>query len=496
LSITPSESNSTQVAQRWAGLRMAELEAGFGDTRAELRELGRRYGLVSRETSLIVLEALDDYVLFEIEPPPSLREAYERAMAQGMQRQQVSRAQHLDSVAARFAEQVAWWEKDFPKDGAGLRAQKREQEDARQRAGAVARQEMSAPPRDEALRLAPAAPAPMLAERRESAMADGAARKAKAGAPGQGAAPAAVIRLQPWQPDLPYARRLRQAAPEVVYQAYLDERPQHLNSTAFFLDAADVLFAKQQPLLAMRVLSNLAEMELENRHILRVLGYRLLQARAPQLALPVLREVQRLSPHEPQSFRDLGLAHAEAGQWQDAADQLWQVVSRPWDGRFPDIDLTALAELNMVIARAGREGRPVNTAGYDRRLLRLLPLDLRIVLGWDADNTDIDLWVTDPDGEQVYYGRRLSHQGGRVSRDVTGGYGPEEFALKAAKPGRYLVQARFYGHRQQVVSPATTLMLVLSTGFGRAHQKDERVTLRLSGPAEMVTVGSFVVGVG
>ncbi len=210
--------------------------------------------------------------------------------------------------------------------------------------------------------------------------------------------------------------------------------------------------------------------------------------------MPVLREVQRLSPNEPQSFRDLGLAHAEAQQWQDAADQLWQVVSRPWDGRFPDIDLTALAEMNMVIARAERQGRPVATAAFDKRLLRNLPLDLRIVLGWDADNTDIDLHVTDPDGEQVYYGRRLSYQGARVSRDVTGGYGPEEFALKVAKPGRYVVQARFYGHRQQVVAPATTLMLVLSTGFGRADQKDERVTLRLSGAGDMVTVGSFEVG--
>lgn len=488
---------STQAAQRWAGLRIAELEGAVGDTRAEVRRLGRTYGLVSRETSLIVLEALDDYVRFEIEPPPSLREAYARAMAQAVQRKQLTQSQHLDRVAARFAEQVAWWETDYPKDGAGPKAQqKREEDRQRQLAGALSRQEMDWARRSDTRRMAPAspAPAPRLAESREPAPADSLARKARAGVPGGEAAPAAVIRLQPWQPDVPYARRLRQATPQTVYQVYLNERPQHLESTAFFLDAADVLFAKQQPRLAMRVLSNLAEMDLENRHILRVLGYRLLQAGAPTLAVPVLREVQRLSPNEPQSFRDLGLAHADAGQWPQAAEQLWQVVSRPWDARFPDIDLTALAELNMVLARASRQGRPVDTSGFDRRLVRNLPLDLRIVLGWDADNTDIDLWVTDPDGEQTYYGRRLSYQGARVSRDVTGGYGPEEFALKVARPGRYVVQARFYGHRQQAVSPSTTLMMVLSTGFGRADQKDERVTLRLSGPADMVTVGSFEVG--
>jgi Ca-activated chloride channel family protein len=496
LHIAASDTPSSQVAQRWAGLRIAELEAAVHDTRADVRRLGRRYGLVSRETSLIVLEALNDYVRFEIEPPPSLRPAYAQAMAQVQQRQQRSQAQHLDRVAARFAEQVAWWEKDFPKDGLGAQAPKQAQDRQRLMAGTADRQEMNAVRRDDMPRPPLAAPAPTVAESREAAPAERAARKAQGAAPGQDGVPSAVIRLQPWQPDVPYARRLRAAAAEAVYRVYLDERPKHLNSTAFFLDAADVLFEKKLPALAMRVLSNLAEMDLENRHILRVLGYRLLQARAPQLAVPVLREVQRLSPNEPQSFRDLGLAHAEAGQWQEAVDQLWQVVSRPWDGRFPDIDLTALNEMNMVIARAGRQGRPVQTQAFDKRLLRNLPLDLRIVLGWDADNTDIDLWVTDPDGDQTYYGKRLSHQGARVSRDVTGGYGPEEFALKVARPGRYTVQARFYGHRQQVVSPSTTLMLVLSTGFGRADQKDERVTLRLSGPADMVTVGHFDVGTG
>jgi hypothetical protein len=308
-----------------------------------------------------------------------------------------------------------------------------------------------------------------------------------------GPAPA-TIRLTPWAPDAPYAQRLRAAPPEAVYQRYLDERPDFANSTAFFLDAADVLFAKGRPELALRVLSNLAEMDLENRHILRVLGYRLLQAKQPALAIPVLRTVQRLSPNEPQSYRDLGLAQAEAGQWQEAVDQLWQVVSRPWDARFPDIDMTALAELNAIVERAARAGEPVQTDAFDRRLLRNLPLDLRITLAWDADNTDIDLWVTDPNGERAFYGHRFSHQGGRVSHDVTGGYGPEEFSLRQAKPGRYTVQAQFYGHRQQVVAPATTVMMRLTTGFGRADQKDEMVTLRLAGQSELVTVGSFEVG--
>jgi Ca-activated chloride channel family protein len=486
LSVAP-RGNATQVVQQWARLRVAELEAEHDEHRAEIRRIGKAFGLVTRETSLIVLDAVADYVRFEIEPPASLRAEYERQMAQQGQRSKLAQSSHLDRVLARFNEQVAWWEKAFPKDD--LRVQQGQEQVASDRvAGAMARQEMASP-----LRPAPApAAAPMRAERaRETS--DSAQRKSKGAGKDNGSAPA-TIRLTPWAPDTPYARRLRAAPPEAVYQRYLDERPDFVNSTAFFLDAADVLFAKGRPELALRVLSNLAEMELENRHILRVLSYRLLQAKQPQLAIPVLRTVQRLSPNEPQSYRDLGLAHNDAGQWQDSADQLWQVVSRPWDGRFPDIDMTALAELNMVIERAARAGTPLQTEAYDKRLLRHLPLDLRITLAWDADNTDIDLWVIDPNGEKAYYGHRLSYQGGRVSRDVTGGYGPEEFALRVAKPGRYTVQAQFYGHRQQVVAPATTLMMRLTTGFGRADQKDELVTLRLAGQSEMVTVGTFDVG--
>jgi hypothetical protein len=299
------------------------------------------------------------------------------------------------------------------------------------------------------------------------------------------------IRLQPWAPDSPYARRLRDADPKDIYRIYLDERGSHRGSTAFFLDVVDLLFAKGQRLLGLRVLSNLAEMNLENRHILRVLGYRLLQAGDATAALPVFRRVRDLSPNEPQSHRDLGLAYAATGQAQKAVDALYEVVSRPWHGRFPEVELIALAELNAVVATAAPKA---DVSRIDPRLLRNLPVDLRAVLTWDADNTDIDLWVTDPNGEKAFYGNRLTWQGARMSADFTGGYGPEEFSLKVAKPGKYKVEAQFYGQRQQIVTGATTLQVRLTSKFGSQAAKEQLVTLRLKGGRDVVLVGEFEVG--
>jgi Ca-activated chloride channel homolog len=283
---------------------------------------------------------------------------------------------------------------------------------------------------------------------------------------------------------------MREADAAKVYRVYLDEKSGFASSTAFYLDAADLLFAKHQPDLALRALSNLAEMDLENRHVLRILGYRLLQAGFPAVAIPVFRKVLELAPEEPQSYRDLGLALAAAGQPQKAIETLYEVVVKPWHNRFPEIELITLAELNAIVATSGT---PLDTGAMDPRLLRNLPLDLRVILSWDADNTDIDLWVTDPNGEKAYYGNPLTYQGGRMSQDFTGGYGPEEFSLRHAKPGKYKVEAQFYGHRQQIVAGATTLSMKLSTRFGTSAQQEKAITLRLAGRSEVVLVGEFTV---
>jgi Ca-activated chloride channel homolog len=208
------------------------------------------------------------------------------------------------------------------------------------------------------------------------------------------------------------------------------------------------------------------------------------------LAIPVFKRVLELSPEEPQSYRDLGLAYAADKQAQKAIDSLYDVVIRPWHGRFPEVELIALAELNSIVATTNAK---LDTSRIDTRLIKNLPLDLRAVLTWDADNTDIDLWVTDPNGEKASYGNRMTYQGGRMSLDFTGGYGPEEFSLKVAKPGKYRVQAQYFGDRRQNVTGATTLQMRLTTGFGTKQQRDQIVTMRLKDGKETILVGEFEI---
>ena len=81
----------------------------------------------------------------------------------------------------------------------------------------------------------------------------------------------------------------------------------------------------------------------------------------------------------------------------------------------------------------------------------------------------------------------------RFSDDFTGGYGPEECALRRAPPGKYRVTVNYFGTAAQVVTGAITVQLWLSTDFGTPRQKDEWVTVRLTERKENYFVGEFEV---
>ena len=504
--VDAQQNPSRLAAVQFARLTIASLEGGARLNKVRIRELGKQFGLATRETSLLVLELVDDYVRHEIEPPTELRAAYERLAATATKRRVDSDATRLAQVVRRFEARAAWWERDFPKGATPVALQI-----AKDRAGSLQgalsspqemsrqlRQDSPVAARPQAESRSVAQPAPAAPAGRIAGLADdksgstGGLEAAKK--EGGRAAPTIAIALTPAANSSATIQRLKAAGADEWQRIYFDERSAHAANVGFFLDAGEFFLARGQRQVGLRVLSNLAEMDLQNRQVLRLLGYRLQQAGEIQAALPIFERVLELAPNEPQSHRDLGLALAQAGQAQRAVERLYAVVTGAWDSRFADIDLIALTELNAIVDKARRDGTALDVSAIEPRLLRNLPLDVRVVLAWDADNTDVDLHVIDPNGEEVYYGHALSHQGGAITHDATGGYGPEEFALRVAKPGKYRIEANFFGHRQQVLTTSTGLMLWLSSGFATPQQQDQRTTVRVkSASGERVVVGEFEV---
>ena len=80
-----------------------------------------------------------------------------------------------------------------------------------------------------------------------------------------------------------------------------------------------------------------------------------------------------------------------------------------------------------------------------------------------------------------------------MSEDFTGGYGPEVFVLKDARPGTYLVKVDYYGNTQQILAGATTIQVDLITDFGKPTEQRQAVTLRLEDVKDVIDVGVITI---
>ena len=119
-------------------------------------------------------------------------------------------------------------------------------------------------------------------------------------------------------------------------------------------------------------------------------------------------------------------------------------------------------EMNNLIANHKKD---LDVNIIPKSWIKNLPVDVRVVMNWSSDATDVDLWVTDPWDEKCYYSNKLTAMGARISNDMTNGYGPEEFLLKNAQTGKYRVQANFYGDSRQTVAGNVTVDIQFFTNF-------------------------------
>ena len=70
--------------------------------------------------------------------------------------------------------------------------------------------------------------------------------------------------------------------------------------------------------------------------------------------------------------------------------------------------------------------------------------DVQISLTWDTE-TDVDLWLTEPNNNKIWYVSKESSTGGELDFDNVYGYGPENIFYKNTAPsGTYKVEVNYF----------------------------------------------------
>ena len=507
---------SRLLATVWAARRMSDLAAQADARKDEFLTLGRKYGVAGLGLSLIVLERLEQWLEYKIEPPATLAIHDEwvrrRAAEYDPIAEKKAQAEHEQQLLQYWEERVKWWNdpkppKATPKSGlfdtvaraVGLGASSRGVAAANAEVvedGAMASARMVATPAMDRMEAAADAHSPLSTLNSQLPV---------------------TVTLKAWDPKTPYIDALKAAPKDDAYKVYLKERETYGSSPAFFIDCAGWFYKAGEAFLADRILSNLAEFKLEDAALWRSMGWRAREAERYGLAVLAFRKVLKMRGEEAQSRRDLALVLMEQGKaafaasdaksakaWLEEAmalfaDAAFNVRARRSGRRGNDfqVSIVALEELNGLIAWVNAidwpDGARPAVPEFDAAYRRDLPVKLRIVMSWDADETDIDLHVLEPNGEEAFYGHRRTAEGGFVSEDVTTGYGPEEYLKKELESGVYKVLTNYFASHQTALTGPATVTATVYTDWGTAQEKRQVLTLRLDKPKDKQLIGEVTL---
>lgn len=556
--------NFISVEKLWAQQKIAVLEQQYEQNKTTITELGKKYGLVTQNTSLIVLDAVEDYVRYEIEPPAELRGEYNKLMKERLVRRNEDMQATLSTAIDLYADLGNWWQTDFTpkpyKKPKGVRYTTVVVSE--NQAGTAATDAMVvAPVMTE--QVAFAAPVPQPSLRHDVALDSGRRGDSQgylagrvsgvqitSGAPGN----TTQVQLRGYDSmgniGTYYFSTTSEEANKVVelddkeeagisvsvpiydslgtvdnklsevvvtgvmvkkksiqkqldspslgknvYDRYLAIREAHLMEPVFYFEVANKLFAQGDTAKGLQVLSNVADLGYDDHELYKLLGYQLKTLRQYDEAVNTFRKVLQWRPQEPQSYRDYALALADAGKYQQALDTLYLALTKQYDETlsqmYHGIEEIIVTEINNLIAK---HGQGLNTSRIDKKLLRNLPVDIRVVLNWNMNDSDIDLWVIDPKGEKCFYSNKQTALGGRISDDFTQGYGPEQFMLRKAPHGKYKVMMNYFADRQQKIAGPVTVMAEIYTHYGQPNQQRKTITLQMKddGGEEGVLISELI----
>lgn len=515
------------LQQIWAQKKIEALDLQYEDNREEIETLGKQFGIVTRNTSLIVLETTEDYVRYAITPPAELLSEFNRLIKEEHIEKEERVADLLDQAQDITKQLQSWWNTDF---------QQKKKYPTRKRLISIPDLAVA---EETATGVVPATPipsrpsaSPAATARAEELRSSAAASEKRVVAEGNSNTAKAVtselamaasddvlqdfavvqslegrlagiqttssinsihgkISIPEIKEDQAYLQDLNQS--KDPYKSYLQLRNQYMGTPTFYFDVANFFFKRGDHNKALLILSALADLQIENADLYKTISYKLREWGDYDNALFITAKVLKWRPMDPQSHRDYALVLQDKGMFKEALEQLYGILTQSYSPEAADrddgIEETLVMEINNLIK--------VNKAASSRvavnkKLIADLPVDMRVVINWNSRNTDIDLWVTDPNQEKCFYSNPATAIGGRLSNDFTGGYGPEQFLLKKALKGKYKIEVDFYNDDSLTLAGPAAVMAEIYTYYSSGKQERKIVTIYLDRNKERnIGIGEF-----
>lgn len=430
----------------------------------EIQMHGKKFHMVTPYTSLIVLDNINQYIRYRIEPPdslPNMKEEYLKAISKRSPPKKLTTNDNLRDATQNWRQYLRWYQRSFnyPKGFSWSReiyvipdflyAGLLEIVSTNNRADLVG----GLGDTDSIKESAGGADPNDSNERdpfsEKSIAQDKLAKESKVS-----------ITVTPWSSDSEHIESVKSS--KTPYKDYLKLKQSFPNSPDFYIDVAEVLHSKGKTDLAARVASNLLELVIDNPTYLRSTAMLYEKFEKFTEALPIHQRLLKERPDEPQALRNYSLCLEKTGDLTAAMLTFKSILEQSFP-RF-DIKNTVITEMNRL---AMKEVGLINQIPFN--FTQDPKIDLRVILTWNADNVDLDLYLTEPTGESSYKNKYTTiggYQEGSFSS-----YGPETYLLRKAIPGTYNIKIIPRENSSQSIIGAVIAKLDIFVNYGQEDEK-------------------------
>lgn len=258
----------------------------------------------------------------------------------------------------------------------------------------------------------------------------------------------------------------------------------------FYLNVISLLEDAGQRKKALDVAGELAEHMPDHPEVLRKAARAFRRLGDLETSHVLFARIQKMNPDDALALYDLARVKQRLGEVGEAVDLYWKAARVAESQYTKGRAIVILEEMNALLAK---ENLKAADFGIDDRFVKHIPVQLRAVLEWDADQSNLDLIIRQPTGAWMT-GVSLQEPNPNSwwSGNVTRGNGPEGWCLQGLVPGTYHFGARFYGDWNDDGLSTATAEVEFTRNFGTPEETREVHALRVEEKTQVEVVKAKV----
>ena len=263
-----------------------------------------------------------------------------------------------------------------------------------------------------------------------------------------------------------------------AYEVYLKQRASYPDNYNYFIDVFDY-FREASPDLALRILSNILEMENPEYPGLKALLFKVRLVGDADLELQVANRIMQEFPGRTDAYLDLALANKTAGNHQASLDILLGMDSGSLNSEldFSILKKTVERELrNLVFLHQGK----LDLTRLPPQYMNNVRFNARIVISWNQPEAAFGLQFVNPQKRFFTWEHSKAESSQRIGQEISHGFSIEEFEIVGqGVEGDWILNVNYQGNGRAANTNPVFLSCRVTFNFGKPGQRTEEFIIRL-----------------